>query len=200
MLKVGLTGGIGSGKSTAVDAFRAFGIPIIDADQISKDLVSAGQQTLNEIVELFGKDILLSNDELDRKALGKIVFSDPKALSTLESILHPRIRSEIKRQMNDVQNLSSPPPYIIVDIPLLVESNYQEIFDRIITVDCTPEQQIERVMLRDNLDQSTLNNIIKKQASRLERNKAATHILDNSETVENLLIQINMLHNEFTTA
>lgn len=199
MLKIGLTGGIGSGKSTAVDAFRVLGSPIIDADRISKDLVKAGQDTLKEIADAFGSDILLENGELDRKTLGRIVFSEPEALSKLESILHPRIRLEIKSQISDFQNLSSPPPYIIVDIPLLVENDYQELFDKIITVDCTPEQQIERVMARDDIDLITLEGIMKKQASRNERLEAATHILDNSGTIESLLKQIDELHNEFST-
>lgn len=199
LLIVGLTGGIGSGKSTAVDAFRNFGIPIIDADQISKNLVKAGQKTLNDVVKLFGDDILLPNGELNRKALGKIVFSDPDALSTLEAILHPRIRSEIRKQIDGFQTLPSPPPYIIVDIPLLVENNYQEIFDRIITVDCTIEQQIQRVMDRDKLDKSTLKNIIKKQASRSQRNNIASHILDNSGSIDSLILQIKKIHNEFSS-
>jgi len=197
LLKVGLTGGIGSGKSTAVDAFRTLGIPIIDADQISKDLVKKGQQTLNEIVRTFGKDILLTSGELDRKALKEIVFSQINSLAKLEAILHPRIKKEILQQIEAFEKLTDPPPYVIVDVPLLIEKNYQSMFNHIIVVDCSNEQQIERVLNRDKLNIKTINKIIKQQADRSQRIKVASHILDNSKNIQYLIQQVNSLHRDF---
>lgn len=192
MLKVGLTGGIGCGKSTAVDAFRVLGVPIVDADQISKDMVKKGNPALLEIAQVFGNNLLLESGELNRSLLKQKIFSDSKALQQLESILHPRIKIEIGRQISNIKNKA----YVIVDIPLLVEKNYQEMFDRIIVVDCLPEQQIERVVLRDNLSNLDIKKIMQNQASRNERNDYASDLLDNTCDKETLLFQINRLHNE----
>ena len=196
MLKVGLTGGIGSGKSTAVDAFRVLGIPIIDADQIAKDIVEPGSKALDELAEHFGKHVLAENGALDRQQLKNIIFKDNKALQKVEEILHPLIKKEIQNQTSKTTKTSTA-PYLIVDIPLLVEKNYQEMFDRIIVVDCLLEQQIERVSQRDNLSSSQIQNIIKVQATREERIKHATDILDNSQTQDHLQEQIKSLHKNF---
>ena len=198
MLKVGLTGGIGCGKSTAVDAFRVLDVPIIDADKISKDLVKPGQSALTEIIAQFGKKITKSNGELNRSLLKKIVFSDSSSLKKLENILHPLIKKEIKRQMLLLETQqTSQPRYIIVDVPLLLEKNYEELFDRIIIVDCLPEQQIERVMQRDKLDKKTIKNIIQTQINRKDRLKRATDILDNSKNEHHLIEQINNFHSQY---
>jgi dephospho-CoA kinase len=193
VLKVGLTGGIGCGKSTAIDAFRLLGVPIIDADQIAKDIVKPGEQALLKISEKFGKKILLKNGELDRKQLKKLVFNDPDALATLENILHPVIKNRIKAQMRNFKDKA----YVVVDIPLLVEKNYQQMFDRIIVVDCLPKQQLDRVNKRDGLSAKEIQNIIKTQATRELRKKEATDILDNSLDKNSLLQQINFLHDKF---
>ncbi len=190
MLKVGLTGGIGCGKSTAVDAFRVLGVPIVDADTISKKIVEKGSKALDEIAKSFGEYLLLESGELNRPLLKEKIFSDSKALSKLETILHPRIKLEIKNQISQIKNHS----YIIVDIPLLVEKNYQGMFDQIIVVDCLPEQQVHRVSLRDELSDLDINKIMNTQASRDDRNAVATEILDNTKDKEFLLSQINRLH------
>ncbi len=195
MLKVGLTGGIGCGKSTAVDAFRVLGATIIDADQIAKDIVNPEQTALFEITKTFGDQILLKNGSLDRAQLKERIFQDPKALKQLEKILHPKIRLEIAKQISELKNQ----PYVIIDIPLLVEKNYQALFDRIIVVDCLPKQQLDRVNQRDKLSESEIKKIIQKQASRSERNKHASDILDNTGDVDTLLLQINKLHDEFVS-
>jgi dephospho-CoA kinase len=197
MLKVGLTGGIGCGKSTAVDAFRVLGVPIVDADQISKNIVEKGNDSLIEIAKVFSDDLLLENGELNRPALKQLIFSNPKSLEKLEAILHPRIKAEIKSQISALKKQSTQNNthnYVIVDIPLLVEKNYQDMFDQIIVVDCLPEQQIHRVSLRDTLSDSDIKKIMKNQASRDERNQAATEIIDNTHDKELLLSQINRLH------
>ena len=196
MLIVGLTGGIGSGKSTAVDAFRVLGIPIIDADKIAKDMVELGSTALDELAEYFGEKVLTDNGSLDRQQLKNIIFEDENALQKVEDILHPRIKKEIQDQISETTDTSSA-DYLIVDIPLLVEKNYQEMFDKIIVVDTLPEQQIERVSKRDNLSSAQIQNILNAQASREERIKHATHILDNSETPDYLQEQIKSLHKNF---
>lgn len=193
MLKVGLTGGIGCGKSTAVDAFRVLGVPIVDADKIAKDIVKPGQQALKEIVKTFGDEILLDSGELDRALLKQKIFSDSKTLEKLEVILHPKIREEIKRQISTF----NAEPYVIVDIPLLVEKKYQEMFDRVIVVDCFSHQQIERVNLRDNMTEADIKTIVNTQAKRKERLAFATDVLDNTDDVDTLRAQIKNLHKKF---
>lgn len=196
MLIVGLTGGIGSGKSTAVDAFRVLGIPIIDADKIAKDMVEVGSKALDELAEHFGDKVLTDLGALDRQQLKNIIFEDETALQKVEDILHPRIKQEIQDQIVEATETSEA-AYLIVDIPLLVEKNYQEMFDKVIVVDILPEQQIKRVSKRDNLSNEQIKNIIKAQASREERIKHATHILDNSESPDFLQEQIKSLHKNF---
>ena len=200
MLKVGLTGGIGCGKSTAVEAFRDLGAKIIDADQIARDIVKRGTDALGEITKLFGDEILLSTGELDRGKLKKIIFAKSqageKALADLENITHPKIREEIKYQMALADRES---PYLIIDIPLLVEKSYETLFDRIVIVDCLVEQQIERVKERDDMDDAMILKIIQQQATRDERKNVATDILDNSSDVEQLLSQVKRLHQQFVS-
>ncbi len=195
MLKIGLTGGIGCGKSTAVNAFRVLGATIIDADQISKDIVKKGAPALIEISRVFGQHIILPNGELDRRKLKEIVFTDTQALEKLETITHPRIRTEIIHQMS----AASESFYVVVDIPLLLEENYLEIFDRVVVVDCLPEQQIERVIQRGESNESIIKTIIKKQVSREIRLKAASDVLDNTGNINRLKNQVKMLHDNFLT-
>ena len=192
MLKIGLTGGIGCGKSTAVDAFRILGISIVDADQISKNMVKRGSDALQEIADVFGSELLLANGELDRALLKQKIFSDSLALEKLEAILHPRIKAEIQRQILALNDEA----YVIVDIPLLVEKKYEAMFDRIIVIDCSPEQQIERVIERDTLNRPEIEKIMLNQAAREQRNQVATDIIDNTKDKELLISQINRLHKE----
>lgn len=204
MLKVGLTGGIGCGKSTAVDAFRDFGVAIVDADKIARDVVAKGQPALDEIKQSFGKDIVLDDGELNRPALKKIIFEASQQgtinLEHLEKILHPRIRTEIQRQITELEYSEQyDKSYIIVDIPLLVEKKYQDLFDHIVVVDCLPEQQIARVIDRDGMDEASVKNIMQQQASRVERLNIATEVLDNGGNIEYLLAQVKQLHEKFVT-
>ncbi len=199
MLKVGLTGGIGSGKSTTVDAFRVLGVPIIDADQIAKNSVKKGQPALTEIVKRFGDEILLRSGELNRQILKHQIFSNSKSLAALEEILHPHIKVTILQKIKALESSENLPPYVIVDIPLLVEKNYQDIFDHIIVVDCSTKQQIKRVIQRDGMDEISIKKIIRQQAGRDQRKQAASHILDNSKDVEGLTRQVNQLHQRFVS-
>ncbi|MCK5917228.1 MAG: dephospho-CoA kinase, partial [Cocleimonas sp.] len=178
MIKVGLTGGIGCGKSTVTDAFARKGILIIDADKIAHTIVKPNTEALNEISATFGHS-LQQDGSLDRVALKKLVFSDTHKLKQLEAILHPKIHLEIKNKLQHSTE-SAGSPYIIADIPLLIEKNYVDLFDQIIVVDCLPEQQIQRVQQRDGTDIKIIQSIMDKQLSRTQRLKYATHILDNS--------------------
>lgn len=190
MLKVGLTGGIGCGKSTAVDAFRRLGVSIVDADQISRDVVLPGSKALKEIAQIFGDEILLGSGELNRPLLKQLILSESRLLKKLEGVLHPRIRVKINKELRSLAGES----YVIVDIPLLVEKNYQSMFDRIIVVDCLAEQQIQRVSARDKMSKSDIQKIISIQVNREKRLKFATDILDNTGDVAKLHAQINNLH------
>ena len=203
MLNVGLTGGIGCGKSTAVKAFRELGAMIIDADQVARDIVEPGTKALAQIAEHFGDDILLENGALNRTKLGKIIFSPTKeaeqALANLEKITHPIISEEIKSRMDWASNQNLDYPYLLVDIPLLVEKEYESLFDRIVVVDCSVEQQISRVKNRDGMNEESILQIIEQQATRAQRQEVATDILDNSKDVAHLLTQVKQLHQQFVS-
>jgi len=190
MLKVGLTGGIGSGKSTVARALQSKGITVIDADQIARDVVAPNQQALIEITHAFGDDILQADGHLDRAKLKQCIFSNPDAKQQLEQILHPRIRQRIIQRVNEAQDT----PYVVADIPLLVENDYPVHFDRVIVVDCTEAQQIERVSARDEMSPQQIQRIMDSQASRQQRLAAATDIIDNSGDISSLKMQIEKLH------
>ncbi len=204
MLKVGLTGGIGCGKSTAVDAFRDLGAMIIDADQVAREIVEPGTKALSQIAEHFGADILLENGALNRQKLGSLIFAPTKeaeqALAYLEKITHPIISEEIKSRMDWATNTQSEIyPYLLVDIPLLVEKEYEPLFDRIVVVDCLLEQQIDRVKNRDGMNEESILQIIEQQATREQRQEVSTDILDNSKDVDHLLAQVKQIHRQFVS-
>ena len=192
-LKVGLTGGIASGKSSVSKLFAAKGITIIDADLVARQSVAPNSEALQRIVENFGTTILQDDQSLDRSKLRELVFSDQQNKKALESILHPIIRRELTKQITE----SNSEAYTLADIPLLVESNYQSDFDEIVVVDCKEEQQIERIKKRDNSDINVIRMMIKSQASRTERLRHATHIIDNSGPFELLSNQVDQLHGHF---
>ena len=190
MLKVGLTGGIGSGKSSVAKGLQAKGITIVDADQIAREVVEPGEVALSEISDTFGPSVLQADGTLDRNQLKQRIFSDPSAKKQLENILHPRIRQRILERVNNVNNT----PYVVADIPLLVESNYPEHFDRVIVVDCTEAQQIERVKARDNMSDEQIQRIMSSQATRKQRLAVATDVIDNTGDLNSLEMQIEKLH------
>lgn len=196
MLKVGLTGGIGCGKTTALKLFQQYGTPVIDADSIARELVEPGQPALTAIAEQLGSQFIKADGALDRALLKQKVFTTPHMLAQLESILHPAIRRAILDRMN--QYAAQDVAYIIVDVPLLVEKGYQQLFDRIVVVDCTEEQQRQRVSRRDHLDNQQICAIMQKQASRKERLEIATETLDNTASVKTLALQVEALHRNFS--
>jgi dephospho-CoA kinase len=193
MFTVGLTGGIGSGKSTVADRFAAYGVPVIDLDVIAHELTAAPSPALNEIRAAFGESVMQADGTLDRAALRRRVFADAGARSQLEGILHPRIRHSV-----EVARAAFTAPYILIVIPLLVETGgYRDILDRVLVVDCREDLQIARVMARSGLARDEVKAILAAQASRSERLDAADDVIDNTESKENLDAQVATLHQRY---
>jgi dephospho-CoA kinase len=189
MLVVGLTGGIGSGKSTVARLFEAKGVPVIDADQIARDLVQPGQPALNEIRQAFGDVIDAGTGCLDRRHLAERVFADPAARRRLESILHPRIRRIMQHRVARLQS-----PYAILVIPLLLEAGQTDLVDRVLVVDLPEAEQLRRVEQRDQRDEAQIRAIMANQVPRLQRLQAADDIIDNAGGMDELRRQTNRLH------
>ena len=194
MLIIGLTGGIGSGKSTVEALFKQLGVPVIDADDVGKSLVTPGSPTLNDIANQFGSSVLNPNGSLNRGALREIIFTDPKAKKQLEAILHPAILDEMLKQAQHI-NAS----YCILSIPLLFESGQNCHVTRTLVVDCPVELQKERAAKRDGLSLAQIDAIITSQASRETRLAQADDVIDNSRSLDELNEQITALHNKFLT-
>ena len=189
MFIVGLTGGIGSGKSTVADAFNALGVDIIDADIIARDVVKPGQQAYEKIKNHFGASILNEDQTLNRKALRERVFKNQQDKQWLEQCLHPIIRNEIKRQC-----YASTTPYCIAVIPLLIESGRYEYINRICVVDATPKLQMQRAMQRDAQTQEQIEAIIASQATREQRLEKADDVIDNTGSLTSLTQQVQHMH------
>jgi dephospho-CoA kinase len=190
MLKVGLTGGIGCGKSTVARIFSQVHIPVIDADEIAHRLVDAGQPALAQIQQEFGADVLGPDGSLNRKKLKELIFSDLKQKQKLESIIHPLVYQAIQAELKLLTA-----SYCIICIPLLFETNMSHFVDRILVVDCAVEIQIERVRSRDNLTVETIQLIIDSQVSRTFRIEKADDLIDNSDTDDKLAERVKKLHN-----
>lgn len=191
-LKVGLTGGIGSGKTTVSDLFATLGVPVIDADVISRDLLKAGTDATQAVVDAFGKAITNGADGIDRAKLRQLVFDNPQARSQLEAIIHPRVREEIHHQASALGE-----PYCIVVIPLLFESGQQDLVDRVLVVDASVEQQRERASSRDNADVDEIDKIIQSQISREQRLAKADDVLENSGDTESLERKVRELDRRY---
>jgi dephospho-CoA kinase len=189
MLVIGLTGGIGSGKSTVADALAARGAGVIDTDVIARELTERGQPALGEIAATFGADLIRSDGRLDRDALRALVFSDADARTRLEGILHPRIKD---RMLERLAALDA--PYAVLVIPLLFETNQHTLVDRVLVVDLPETVQRERVQRRSGLTHSEVDRIVASQISRAERLTRADDILDNSGDLPALLAQAERIH------
>jgi dephospho-CoA kinase len=187
--RVGLTGGIASGKSTAAKFFGALGIPIIDTDQLARDIVEPGQPPLERLVERFGPSILTEDGHLDRPALRNIVFSDPKARADLEALTHPAIGAAA-----EARSAAAGGVYQILVIPLLVEKSLGAQLDRILVVDCEEELQIRRLQARDGSTLEQAQAILNAQASRASRLKAAHDVIKNDGDMSAVRDQVEKLH------
>ena len=187
---VGLTGGIGSGKSTVADLFVAQGAALVDTDVIAHQLTAAGGLAMPQIVAAFGPALANEQGALDRSAMRRKVFADPSARGRLETILHPLIR-----QISDQHCAEATAPYVILAVPLLVESgSYRERCDRILVVDCPETVQISRVMARNGLSENEVSAILKAQASREQRLAIANEVIDNGAGLTNLYPRVAELH------
>lgn len=192
MLKIGLTGGIGSGKSTVANLFKAKSIDVIDLDQIARDVVEPGTIAIKEIAEHFGKTVLLENGSLNRKKLGDIVFNNAKEKAWLESLLHPLIHAQ--QELIIEQSLS---PYIVIEIPLLVENKRQNDVDRVLLIQSDKKKQIERAILRGKQTEEQIKNIIALQATEEQRKKVADDIIENNGPEAELAQAIDQLHQQY---
>jgi dephospho-CoA kinase len=190
---IGLTGGIGSGKSTVADAFAALGAGVVDTDQIAHRLTAPGGVAMPAIVAEFGPALADTTGAMDRSAMRRLVFSDPLARRRLEAILHPMIGSETTHALEAVDGL-----YCIVVVPLLVEGrHWRSRVDRVLVVDCPRALQIERVIQRNGLALEQIEAILDAQATREERLAQADDVIDNAGSPEALPDQINALHTEY---
>lgn len=192
MLIVGLTGGIGSGKTTVSDAFARLGVPVIDTDILARELVTSGQPALNAIIERFGLEYLDESGNLNRNQLRKRIFTDSIARQDLEAILHPRIRSELRRKLMALEDM-----YCIVVIPLLLETGMTDMVHRVLVVDVPETLQLSRVISRDSVDETHARRILAAQAKRNERLTRADDIIDNSGDLIDLDRQISTLHHQY---
>jgi dephospho-CoA kinase len=194
MVRAGLTGGIGSGKSTVAAMMRELGCRILDADALARDLTEPGQPALQEIVHAFGKEILGEDGRMDRSRMAHIVFSDASKLAKLNAILHPRVIAEQQRQLAEIARTDLK-AVAVVEAALLIEAGYQKFLDRLIVVWCRPEQQIERLtkpsgraMARDDAERRIASQIPVEEKRRL-----ATDEIDNSGTTEETRAQVAAL-------
>ena len=183
---LGLTGGIACGKSTISAYLKEFGLPVIDADECSRAVVEKGSIGLEKLTEIFGNKILENDGTLNRKALGRIVFSDSEQLSLLNSVMEPLIREEISRRLNQENNAD----LVVLDAPLLIEQHYDKICDFIMTIDVPKKIQLERLIERDKLSEDEATSRIESQLSSRERNGFADVVIDSSGTVEQTRKQV----------
>ena len=193
MLIIGLTGGIGSGKTTVAQLFAARGVPVIDTDAIAHQLTQPGQPLLTEIQQHFGPDIVLANGQLNRPALARLIFTESQARQQLEKILHPAIWQEAQRQIHALKT-----DYCLLVVPLLIETGQTERVDRVLVVDTTEALQLSRTLQRDQRSEDEIKAIMHAQVSRQTRIQAATDIIDNSDTAElSLEKQVEALHKKY---
>ncbi len=191
-LVVGLTGGIGSGKSTVSTVFASMGIPVIDADQLAHQLVEPGQPALDEIRNTFGERCITPDGSLDRAFIRQRVFSNNDEKQKLESILHPIIRNRIEAWIAAQES-----PYCIVVIPLLLETGQTDLVDRVLVVDTPEYEQLKRVAGRDGLTHNVIQAIMDTQADRESRLAAADDIIENSSDIASLESQARTLHSYY---
>ena len=190
---VGLTGGIGSGKSTIANSFKRLGVKVVDADQAARAVVAPESNALKEIITHFADEQLLVNGQLNRAALRQIVFNNPEQKNWLEKLLHPLISDWISMKIE--QPTSS--PYIILESPLLFETDQYKRVDISLVVDLPSEQQKDRASNRDGVSLDQIQSIIESQMSRQEKNALADYIFDNSLAIESIDKRVLELHQQF---
>jgi dephospho-CoA kinase len=192
MLKIALTGGIGSGKTTVTDYFRKLGVPVIDADETSHEVTQAGEPAVQKISDAFGDSVLDCDGNLDRTALRNIVFADPESRKLLESILHP----EIRRRMNEAASRTQS-PYCLFSIPLLIETDQHTSYDRILVVEASEDRRRSWIQARSDLTQNEITAILSAQVSDEQRRRAADDLLMNDGGIDDLHARIERLHQTY---
>ena len=193
MLRVGLTGGIASGKTTVANYFAELGAGIVDTDHVAREVVAPGEPGLDAVREAFGPSIISSSGELDRRALRTAVFADPEKRHRLEEILHPLIRARTLEQLNRIHA-----PYAMVVVPLLLETGFESLVDRVAVVDCPREMQLERLLLRDGIDPDEAESMLSAQSDREARLARADDVIDNSGDLDVTRAQVRELHARYS--
>lgn len=186
---VGLTGGIGSGKSVAGKYFNELGIDVIDADDISRSILDDNKKARELFLNNFGDKFLNNNNKIDRNLLRSEIFKNPDKKHILESIIHPIVREELSKFIEQSKSI-----YKIIMVPLIFETSSKDFYNKIIVVDCDQEHQINRASLRDNKSEKDIENIIKNQATRDQRLSIADEIIINNSTLDNLKTQVIRVH------
>lgn len=190
---VGLTGGIGSGKSAAADEFARLGATVVDTDEIAHELTQAGGPAIPEVERIFGNGVIGESGAMDRRRMRERVFADPVAKKALEALLHPMIREESLRRIAAARG-----PYVVHVVPLLVESaDYRARVDRVLVVDCPEDLQVERVKARSRLSEAEVRAIIASQATRAERLAAADDVIENGGNIDALRKQVAAFHQKY---
>ena len=190
---VGLTGGIGSGKSAAADAFAQQGAGVVDTDAIAHELTAPNGPAIAEVGRIFGPEFISASNAMDRKKMRELVFRDPTQKKRLEDLLHPMIRAESTRRIK-----ASTAPYVVHVVPLLIESpDYRQRVQRVLVVDCPESLQAERVRARSGLAAEQVAAIIKSQVSREKRLAASDDVIDNSGSIDALQQQVKKLHEKY---
>ncbi len=189
MLKIGLTGGVGSGKSTACRMFDELGAAIIDADLIARDLLQPGAPAVARLAALFGDGVLDAAGHLKRAELRQMIFSDPNKRRNLDSVMHPLIYAKIAEEIPQAQGI-----YCIIAAPLLLETAPAGLADRVLVIDCPLKQQLARVLQRDGVDWRQARRIIQSQMPRRRRLAMADDVIDNSNSIAHLAEQVQNLH------
>lgn len=192
MLVIALTGGIGCGKTAVSDLFSELNAPVIDTDQISRELVTPGAAAYREIIDVFGNKVIQKNGELDRSTLKKIIFKDEAQKQKLEQILHPLIRQHVQKSIRTLRS-----DYCIIVVPLLLETGFKYDYDRVLVIDCDPEIQKKRVLQRDHIDEALFKKIINAQADRKTRLAAADDVITNDSNILQLKDQVITLHSKY---
>ncbi|WP_018862614.1 MULTISPECIES: dephospho-CoA kinase [unclassified Thioalkalivibrio] len=195
MRRVGLTGGIGCGKSRVAGLFASLGVPVVDADRITRELQQPGHDLHAAIVRRFGPGILDARGRLDRGALRARVFAQPDERKALEALVHPAVHAELERRLRELPDATG---YILIVVPLLFEAGWENGFDEVIVVDCEPAEQIERVVTRDGRSHAEIQAIMDCQLTPEERRQRADHLItnDSATTDENLRQQVAALHRQ----
>ena len=189
---IGLTGGIGSGKSLAGDFFKSKNIDVVDADDLAYNALDIEGEGYKKFLDIFGETFLDENSEIDRKALRKYIFQNPEMKNKLEEIVHPIVQNGILNFINNSNSI-----YRIIIVPLIAETNSSSFYDRVLAIDCKKEIQIERASKRDNSNEEQILNIIQSQASSEDRNKIANDVVENNDTKDEFLMNLEDIHKKY---